>query len=77
MCSASGVAVLLAAVLAMQAATELNQSRAEAYLEYRDNGKENGNYHIIVGHILGIFKGYIGIMEKKMETTFGGLGCKV
>ena len=29
---------------------------------YWDNGKENGNYYIILG-------GYIGIMEKKMETT--------
>ena len=27
-----------------------------------DNGKENGNYY------LG-FRGYIGIMEKKMEAT--------
>ena len=25
---------------------------------YRDNGKENGNY----------YRGYIGIMENKMET---------
>ena len=32
---------------------------------YRDNGKENGNYYYILGYILG----YIGIMEKKMETT--------
>ena len=29
---------------------------------YKDNGKENGNYYII-------YWGYIGIMEKKMETT--------
>ena len=32
---------------------------------YRDNGKENGNYC----SILGLCWGYIGIMEKKMETT--------
>ena len=35
-----------------------------------DNGKENGNCYIIAGSILG----YIGITEKKMETTFQGLG---
>ena len=28
-------------------------------------GKENGNYYSISG-----YWGYIGIMEKKMETTF-------
>ena len=31
----------------------------------RDNGKENGNYYILTGQILG----NLGIMEKKMETT--------
>ena len=30
---------------------------------YRENGKENGNY----GSIL--YRGYIGLMEKNMETT--------
>ena len=30
-----------------------------------DNGKEDGNYY----SILGLYWGYIGIMEKKMETT--------
>ena len=30
-----------------------------------ENGKENGNYN----SILGLYRGYIGIMEKKMETT--------
>ena len=30
----------------------------------RDNGNENGNYCNIGG-----YRGYIGIMEKKMETT--------
>ena len=37
---------------------------------YRDNGKENGNYYLefrVWG--LGLYKGYIGIMEGKMETT--------
>ena len=29
----------------------------------RDNGKQNGNYYSIYD------RGYIGIMEKKMETT--------
>ena len=38
---------------------------------YWDNGKENGNYYnglyrVYIGYIIG---GYIGIMEKKMETT--------
>ena len=35
----------------------------------RDTGKENGNYRdyrVYVGIILGL---YMGIMEKKMETT--------
>ena len=31
-----------------------------------NNGKENGNYYGILGFYMG---GYIGIMEKKMETT--------
>ena len=30
----------------------------------RYNGKENGNYYII-----GLYRGYIGIVEKKMEIT--------
>ena len=34
---------------------------------YRDNGKENGSYYIIIGCI--IYRAYIGIMEKNMETT--------
>ena len=43
-----------------------------------DNGKENGNYY----NILGLYMGYIGIMEKEMETTNdrvckGGLGFGV
>ena len=32
---------------------------------YWDNGKENGSYC----SMLGLYWGYIGIMEKKMETT--------
>ena len=32
---------------------------------YRDNGKENGNDDIIRG----TYSGYIGIMEKNMETN--------
>ena len=39
---------------------------------YRDNGKENGNYRNYrdyIGIIYGSYKGYMGIMEKKMETT--------
>ena len=41
---------------------------------YRDNGKENGNYYNAlhrdyIGYILGLYLGYIGIMERKMETT--------
>ena len=34
---------------------------------YRDNGQENGNYRD--------YRGYIGIMEKNMETT-GIIGVK-
>ena len=30
----------------------------------RGNEKENGNYYI-----LGLYRGFIGIMEKKMEAT--------
>ena len=33
---------------------------------YRDNGKENGNYHSIIGLYIGV---NTAIMEKKMETT--------
>ena len=29
---------------------------------YGDNGKENGNYYMVYGC-------YVGMMEKKMETT--------
>ena len=32
---------------------------------YRDNGQENGNYYIIEG----LYRGYIGIIENKMETN--------
>ena len=32
---------------------------------YWEHGKENGNYY----SILGFLRGYIGIMEKKMEST--------
>ena len=36
---------------------------------YWDNGKEYGNYQHIMGYILGLDRGHIGIMEKKMDTT--------
>ena len=39
---------------------------------YRESGKENGNYRDYgdyIGSIKGSYLGYIGIMEKKMETT--------
>ena len=36
---------------------------------YGNNGKENGNYHIL----LGLYWRYIGIVKKKMETTIMGL----
>ena len=32
----------------------------------RDPSKENGNYSIIIGYILGL---YYRLMEKRMETT--------
>ena len=38
--------------------------------EYRDiidNGKENGNYYME-------YWDFVGIMEKKMETTIGNIG---
>ena len=41
---------------------------------YRDNGKENGTYSDLLGLYRGVLGGYIGIMEKKMETTIVGLG---
>ena len=36
---------------------------------FRDNGELNGNYY------KGIYRGYIGIMEKKMETTVVSKRC--
>ena len=38
---------------------------------YGDNGKENGNYYngLYYTLILGVYRGNIGIMEKKIETT--------
>ena len=44
---------------------------------YRDDGKENGNYYNRVN--IGIHWGYIGMMERKMETTIIGyiLGTKL
>ena len=39
---------------------------------YRDHGKENGNYCNIGGLYGGYIGVYIGIMEKKLETGFGG-----
>ena len=32
-----------------------------------DSGKEDGNYYIIIGYILGTYRGQI--MENMMETT--------
>ena len=40
------------------------QKLAEAYI--RENGKQNGNYYL---EALGLYRGDIGIMDKKMETT--------
>ena len=47
-------------------------------------GKENGTYYIIIGYIWGLYRGYIGIMENKMELlyynrydfSFGGSGMR-
>ena len=37
---------------------------------YRDNGKENGIYRDYRDYIrLGLYWGYIGIVENKTETT--------
>ena len=35
---------------------------------FRDNGKEAGNYSVI-GIIQGFYRGYLGMMEKRMEAT--------
>ena len=40
-------------------------------------GPFNHNMGVIWGYILGLYKGYIGIMEKKMETTIWGLRFRV
>ena len=55
-------------------------TRSLDYSSYWDNGKENGNYYSIlgiplkgfIGVILGLYWGYIGIMENEMETTIMG-----
>ena len=40
---------------------------------YWDNGKENGNYYNgLYRGCIGLYWGYIGIMDKKMETTILG-----
>ena len=44
---------------------------ASEHLQNWDNGKENGNYKEYrgyIGIIMGYILGYIGIMERKMET---------
>ena len=52
----------------------LGSSRGKAicWYFYKDNGKENGNYRDhrdYIGIIEGVHRGYIAIIEKKMETT--------
>ena len=43
-----------------------------------DNGKENGNYSILIGYALGLCLGYFGIMEKwKLLCRALGLGFGV
>ena len=45
---------------------------------YWDNGKENGNPGSLLKGYIGVYLGcFIGIMEKKMETTIQGLGFRV
>ena len=44
---------------------------------YSNNGKQDGNYTDYIGVIQGLqdlYWGYIGIMEKKMETTIACWG---
>ena len=42
---------------------------------YWDNVQENGNYYIVYwGYIGELRRGYIGIMDKKMETTTTYIG---
>ena len=36
---------------------------------YRENGKEHGHYFMVYIGIIRYILGYIGIMEKNMETT--------
>ena len=38
---------------------EPSKIMGKLYELYRDNGKENGNYHIILGYMLGLYWGYI------------------
>ena len=38
---------------------------------------EDGNNNAIIGYILAEHRGYIGIMESKMESTVSGLGFRV
>ena len=38
-------------------------------VQYRDNGKENGDYCITIGYMLGLYRGKYEENGKKMETT--------
>ena len=61
----------------------LGSSRGKAicWYFYKENGKENGNSRdyrdYIIAIIEGVHRGYIGIIEKKMEATTWALGVAV
>ena len=38
---------------------EPSKIMGELHKLYKDNGKENGNYYIILGYMLGLYWGYI------------------
>ena len=45
---------------------------------YGENGKQNGNYYMLLRvEGLGLKWDFLGIMEKKMETTIHYLGYRV
>ena len=49
-----------------------DSSHSEYHVNKSDDGGKNPKWksiELFIGVILGLYRGYIGIMEKKMETT--------
>ena len=40
-------------------------------IEYSDNGKENRNYYLIIGYILGVTYGILSVKAHRYELGFG------